>query len=69
MADIARYLHFRVITLLQGGMKAVLWTDTFQSVMMIVGLMATLIQGSIEIGGFSKAWEVAFNNERVRFDE
>ncbi|KAK3582997.1 hypothetical protein CHS0354_005637 [Potamilus streckersoni] len=50
-------------------MKAVLWTDTFQAMMMVAGLMATLIQGSIEMGGFSKAWEIAANNERVYFDE
>ena len=50
-------------------MKAVLWTDTFQSVMMIVGLMATLIQGCIEMGGFSRAWDIAYQNQRVYFDE
>ncbi|KAL4240918.1 Sodium-coupled monocarboxylate transporter 1 [Mactra antiquata] len=52
-----------------GGMKAVLWTDTFQVVMMIIGLMATLIQGCIEMGGFSNAWEIAKRNERVYFDD
>lgn len=52
-----------------GGMKAVLWTDAFQVIMMIVGVLATLIQGSIEVGGFAKAWEIASDNERVRFDD
>lgn len=50
-------------------MKAVLWTDTFQVIMMITGVLATLIQGSIEVGGFAKAWEIAKDNERVSFDE
>lgn len=50
-------------------MKAVLWTDSFQTIMMVVGLMATLIQGCIEMGGFSNAWEIAKNNERVYFTE
>jgi len=50
-------------------MKAVLWTDSFQVVMMIIGLMATLIQGCIEMGGLSRAWEIARANERVYFDE
>ena len=50
-------------------MKAVLWTDTFQSIMMIIGLLATLIQGCIEMGGFSNAWEIAYTNQRVYFDE
>lgn len=52
-----------------GGMKAVLWTDTFQTTMMIIGLLATLIQGCIEMGGFSNAWKIAKDNERVYFDD
>ncbi|ESP04002.1 hypothetical protein LOTGIDRAFT_156605 [Lottia gigantea] len=52
-----------------GGMKAVLWTDTFQIIMMGIGLLAALIQGSIEIGGFGRAWEIAEQNERVVFDD
>ncbi|XP_067673390.1 sodium-coupled monocarboxylate transporter 1-like [Haliotis asinina] len=52
-----------------GGMKAVLWTDTFQTFMMIIGLLAVLIQGCLEIGGFARAWEIAFNNSRVEFLE
>jgi Na+/proline symporter len=50
-------------------MKAVLWTDTFQTTMMIVGLLATLIQGCIEMGGFTNAWQIAKDNQRVYFDE
>lgn len=52
-----------------GGMKAVLWTDSFQVIMMIAGVLATLIQGSIEVGGFAKAWEIAVENERVWFTD
>ncbi|XP_052782160.1 sodium-dependent multivitamin transporter-like [Mya arenaria] len=52
-----------------GGMKAVLWTDTFQTVMMIVGLLATLIQGCYEMGGFTNAWNIAEQNHRVYFDD
>ena len=37
--------------------------------MMIIGVLATLIQGSIEVGGFAKAWEIAVENERVWFTE
>ncbi|XP_050391445.1 sodium-coupled monocarboxylate transporter 2 [Patella vulgata] len=52
-----------------GGMKAVLWTDAFQVVMMGMGLLAVMIQGSIEIGGLSKAWEIAAQNQRVVYDD
>ncbi|XP_071107715.1 sodium-coupled monocarboxylate transporter 1-like [Haliotis cracherodii] len=52
-----------------GGMKAVLWTDTFQVGMMFAGLLAVLIKGSMVLGGFSNAWEIAARNERVIFDD
>ncbi|KAL8559128.1 hypothetical protein ACOMHN_046176 [Nucella lapillus] len=52
-----------------GGMKAVLWTDTFQAVIMVGGLLAVLIRGSIVTGGFAHAWEVAAERGRIKFDD
>ncbi|XP_050390523.1 sodium-dependent multivitamin transporter isoform X2 [Patella vulgata] len=51
-----------------GGMKAVVWTDTFQAFVIIAGLLAALIQGSILTGGFEEAWKVAADRGRVVFD-
>ncbi|KAK3091104.1 hypothetical protein FSP39_017149 [Pinctada imbricata] len=50
-----------------GGMKAVLWTDSFQVGLMMAGLLAVLIKGSIEVGGFSKAWDIAYKSGRINF--
>ncbi|ESO83921.1 hypothetical protein LOTGIDRAFT_107937 [Lottia gigantea] len=50
-----------------GGMKAVLWTDSFQTAMMLAGLLAILIQGSIEAGGFAAAWDLNIDRDRVEF--
>lgn len=63
------YFIMLYVLLFQGGMKAVLWTDTFQIFMMLTGIAAALIQGCIEIGGFSKAWDIAEKNHRVYFTE
>ncbi|XP_025093119.1 sodium-coupled monocarboxylate transporter 2-like [Pomacea canaliculata] len=52
-----------------GGMKAVLWTDTFQAGVIFAGLLAVLIQGSIVMGGFGNAWLIASNRSRIVFDE
>ncbi|OWF49417.1 Sodium-coupled monocarboxylate transporter 2 [Mizuhopecten yessoensis] len=52
-----------------GGMKAVLWTDTFQVTMMLTGLIAILIKGSIESGGIGEAWQRAVDGERVLFND
>ncbi|XP_071479181.1 sodium-coupled monocarboxylate transporter 2-like [Diadema antillarum] len=48
-----------------GGMKAVLWTDTFQISLMMIGFLAAIIQGSINIGGIEKAWQIAKEHERM----
>ncbi|XP_029647687.1 sodium-coupled monocarboxylate transporter 2 [Octopus sinensis] len=52
-----------------GGMKAVLWTDTFQSVLMISGLLLVLIMGSQEVGGMGQAIAVASKNQRIVFSD
>ncbi|XP_067672713.1 sodium-coupled monocarboxylate transporter 1-like [Haliotis asinina] len=52
-----------------GGMKAVVWTDSFQAVVIIAGLLAVLIQGSINMGGFGNAWEIAANRSRINFHD
>ncbi|XP_012938808.1 sodium-coupled monocarboxylate transporter 2 [Aplysia californica] len=52
-----------------GGMKAVIWTDTLQFLIMIAGLLAVFIKGCMETGGFSAAWDVAEREGRVKFDD
>ncbi|XP_067671674.1 sodium-coupled monocarboxylate transporter 1-like [Haliotis asinina] len=52
-----------------GGMKAVLWTDTLQALIMFAGLFAVLIQGSIVMGGFQNAWDIAGNRARIHFHD
>ncbi|XP_048248844.1 sodium-coupled monocarboxylate transporter 2-like [Haliotis rufescens] len=52
-----------------GGMKAVLWTDTFQAFVILAGLLAVLIQGSIVMGGFQNAWDIAGNRSRIYFND
>lgn len=50
-----------------GGMKAVIWTDVFQTVIMLAGLLAAIIQGSIETGGIVSVWNEAQKGGRIEF--
>ncbi|ELT89215.1 hypothetical protein CAPTEDRAFT_91387 [Capitella teleta] len=50
-----------------GGMKAVIWTDVFQTVIMLSGMLAIIIQGCIEVGGFEKVWKIASDGGRINF--
>ena len=42
-----------------GGIRAVIWTDVFQSIVMIAGIMAVLVKCSIDTGGSGKVLELA----------
>ncbi|XP_056382672.1 sodium-coupled monocarboxylate transporter 2 [Hyla sarda] len=48
-----------------GGLKAVVWTDAFQMVVMVVGFLSVLIEGTIQNGGPSKVWQTAINGSRL----
>ncbi|KXJ26985.1 Sodium-coupled monocarboxylate transporter 1 [Exaiptasia diaphana] len=50
-----------------GGLKAVIWTDVFQSMVMIGGLIAVVIVGSIEVGGMDEVWRINKEFGRLTF--
>lgn len=50
-----------------GGLKAVVWTDTLQFLLMIGGLVCVIILGLISTGGFFHVWETAENGGRLIF--
>ncbi|XP_078385205.1 sodium-coupled monocarboxylate transporter 1-like [Cetorhinus maximus] len=50
-----------------GGIKAVVWTDVLQICVMLAGLLALLIQGLIQVGGFEKVWRIAKHGGRLNF--
>ncbi|KAH3791210.1 sodium-coupled monocarboxylate transporter 1-like [Dreissena polymorpha] len=50
-----------------GGLRAVVWTDTFQTFVVMAGLIAVTIQGSKDLGGIDKVWSIADNGGRIFF--
>ncbi|NWT49127.1 SC5A5 protein, partial [Chroicocephalus maculipennis] len=53
----------------QGGMKAVIWTDVFQVMVMLSGFIAIIIRGVLLVGGPAKVLGIAANGSRVNFGE
>ncbi|XP_051779093.1 sodium-coupled monocarboxylate transporter 2 [Erpetoichthys calabaricus] len=49
-----------------GGLKAVVWTDAFQMIVMVTGFLTILIQGTLVNGGFSNVWERAERGGRLQ---
>ncbi|KAM9302085.1 sodium-coupled monocarboxylate transporter 2-like [Gastrophryne carolinensis] len=48
-----------------GGLKAVVWTDAFQAIVIIVGFLSVLIEGTIIGGGPTKIWNTGMNGSRL----
>ena len=53
----------------QGGLKAVVWTDTIQAFIMLTGLLVLVVFGSIESGGPSYVYNTAKEQGRFNFDK
>jgi SSS family transporter len=50
-----------------GGIKAVIWTDTFQILVMFGGLITIIIFGTLKVGGLSEIYELAKESGRLDF--
>ncbi|GBN01615.1 Putative sodium-dependent multivitamin transporter [Araneus ventricosus] len=49
-----------------GGMKAVLWTDVFQAILMFLGIFAVLIKGCLDVG-ITDVYKIAYDGGRLNF--
>ncbi|XP_077553571.1 putative sodium-dependent multivitamin transporter [Haemaphysalis longicornis] len=50
-----------------GGMKAVLWTDLFQSILMFLAMIAVVGVGTYRMGGVYNVWSEAQAGGRIEF--
>ncbi|XP_003971434.2 solute carrier family 5 member 6a [Takifugu rubripes] len=48
-----------------GGLKAVIWTDVFQTVVMFAGQLAVIVVGASQAGGMAEVWRIAVNGSRI----
>ncbi|NXP78951.1 SC5AC protein, partial [Ramphastos sulfuratus] len=48
-----------------GGLKAVVWTDAFQMIVMVAGFVTVLIRGTTLNGGSAQVWENAYEGSRL----
>ncbi|XP_060083301.1 sodium-dependent multivitamin transporter-like [Ylistrum balloti] len=52
-----------------GGFKAVIWSDVIQTMVMLIGILAVLIKGTIEAGGVTATWSAVYDTGRVNLFE
>ncbi|XP_041828388.1 solute carrier family 5 member 6 [Melanotaenia boesemani] len=48
-----------------GGLKAVIWTDVFQTVVMFAGQLAVIVVGVHQTGGVSEVWMKVWEGNRI----
>ena len=53
----------------QGGMKAVVWTDTFQMLIIVGGVITLVVNGCLRVGGLQVVLERAAKGGRLNFNE
>lgn len=49
----------------QGGLKAVIWTDVFQTLVMFAGQLAVIVVGVQQSGGLSEVWRKVQDGDRI----
>ena len=57
---------FLFFLFIQGGMKAVIWTDVIMFCVMFATTLMVIIMGTIKAGGFNYVWD--FNHDEGRLD-
>uniref|UniRef100_A0A8C3I3A7 Solute carrier family 5 member 6 n=1 Tax=Chrysemys picta bellii TaxID=8478 RepID=A0A8C3I3A7_CHRPI len=48
-----------------GGLKAVIWTDVFQTLVMFAGQLAVIVVGTIKVGGMGRVWQLAADQGKI----
>lgn len=60
-------LNLILFTFLKGGLKAVVWTDTLQTILMFGGVIFVMVYGTIKVGGPSVVMERTISGDRLEF--
>ena len=53
------------VTYPQGGLKAVVWADVLQAAIMAAGMVAIVVQGAINVGGFGNIFTISAQHGRM----
>ncbi|XP_075000805.1 sodium-dependent multivitamin transporter isoform X8 [Calonectris borealis] len=48
-----------------GGLKAVIWTDVFQTLVMFAGQVAVIVVGARRVGGMARVWRLAEQEGKI----
>lgn len=49
----------------QGGLKAVIWTDVVQTIVMVSSLLLVIIKGTHDVGGIQVVYDRNYRSGRI----
>lgn len=50
---------------MQGGLKAVVWADLLQALIIIATVILVAAKGSFDVGGFGEVWKRNWEGDRI----
>lgn len=53
----------------QGGLKAVVWTDTLQAIVILASVISVIILGLQRVGGVSQMIQIGLKGDRIEWLE
>jgi Na+/proline symporter len=55
------------VLVFQGGLKAVVWSDTLQQVIMMASSVVVVVLGILAVGGLDVMWQRNVDGHRIEF--
>ncbi|XP_030373601.1 sodium-coupled monocarboxylate transporter 1 isoform X2 [Scaptodrosophila lebanonensis] len=52
-----------------GGLKAVVWTDVIQTIIMVGAIVFVIVKGTIDVGGLGVVWQRNYDSGRMEWPE
>ncbi|CAF3911943.1 unnamed protein product [Rotaria sordida] len=65
---VPKFREMQFTSAYEGGLKAIIWTDVIQAVVMFIGLFAVIIQGLVTLGGWKRTFARASRGGRIELD-
>lgn len=53
----------------KGGIKAVVWTDCVQTILMLLSMIVIIVKGTIDVSGLQTVWARNYDGGRPNFPE
>ncbi|XP_033746511.1 sodium-dependent multivitamin transporter-like [Pecten maximus] len=67
MCSIIPLIHpLKITSVYEGGIKAVVWSNVFQFLVVFVGIFSIIIQCTIEVGSVQSVFDMAYDGMRLR---